>query len=49
VVSAVELQVELLHRGGLAGGGPAAHADSVVKNVLDYVGQFAARVREANK
>ena len=47
--SAVELQVELLHRGGLAGGGPAAHADSVVKNVLDYVGQFAARVREANK
>ena len=47
--SPVELQVELLHKGGLAGGSPAAHADSVVKNVLEYVDQFAARVRNANK
>jgi hypothetical protein len=47
--SPVELQVELLHKGGLAGGGPAAHADAVTKNVLEYVDQFATRVRDANK
>lgn len=45
----VLLQAELLHKGGLAGGGPAAHADSVIKNVLEYVDQFSMRVREANK
>ena len=47
--SPVELQVELLHKGGLAGGSPAAHADSVVKNVLEYVDQFAARIKNANQ
>jgi len=47
--SPVELQVELLHKGGLAGGSPAAHADSVVQNVLEYADQFASRVRDANK
>jgi hypothetical protein len=45
----VLVQVELLHKGSLAGGGPAAHADSVLKGVQDYVDQFAARVRAANK
>jgi hypothetical protein len=48
-VSPVLLQVELLHKGGLAGGAPAAHADDVLKNVLEYVGQFSTRIRDANK
>jgi hypothetical protein len=47
--SPVPLQVELLHRGGIAGGGPAAHADGVTKGVLEYVEQFATRVRNAGK
>jgi hypothetical protein len=45
----VELQVELLHRGGLAGGGPAQNGEAVTKNVLDYVDQFATRIKNANK
>ncbi|HVQ17264.1 MAG TPA: hypothetical protein VMS40_26855, partial [Vicinamibacterales bacterium] len=45
----VLLQVELLHKGGLAGGGPAAHADGVLKSVLEYVDQFSTRIRDANK
>jgi hypothetical protein len=47
-VSPVLLQVELLHRGGIAGGGPAAHADGVSKGVLEYVDQFASRIANAN-
>ena len=47
--SPVLLQVELLHKGGIAGGAPAAHADGVVKSVLDYVDQFSARIRNAAK
>jgi hypothetical protein len=46
--SPVLLQVELLHKGGLAGGGPAAHADGVLKNVLEYVDEFTTRIRRAN-
>ena len=45
----VELQVELLHKGGLAGGAPAQNGDAVTKNVLEYVDQFAARIKSANK
>ncbi|MET0167649.1 MAG: hypothetical protein ABW318_21965, partial [Vicinamibacterales bacterium] len=47
--STVLLQVELLHKGGLTGGGPGVHADSVMKSVLEYVDQFSTRVRDANK
>jgi hypothetical protein len=47
--SPVLLQVELLHKGGLAGGSPAVHADGVIKSVLEYVDQFSTRIREANK
>lgn len=47
--SPVLLQVELLHKGGLSGGGPAAHADGVSKSVLEYVDQFTTRIRDANK
>jgi hypothetical protein len=43
------LQVELLHKGGMAGGAPQANADAVTKNVLEYVDQFATRVRNASK
>ena len=45
--SPVLVQAELLHKGGLAGGGPAAHAASVLKSVLESVDQFATRVRNA--
>jgi hypothetical protein len=47
--SPVLLQVELLHKGGLAGGAPAAHAEGVLKSVLEYVDQFSTRIRDANK
>jgi hypothetical protein len=47
--SPVLLQVELLHKGGLAGGGPAVHADGVLKSVLEYLDQFTTRIRDANK
>jgi hypothetical protein len=47
--SPVLLQVELLHKGGIAGGAPAAHADGVVKSVLEYVDQFSTRIRNAAK
>ncbi len=47
--SPVLLQVELLHKGGLAGGAPAAHADGVLKSVLEYLDQFSTRIHEANK
>jgi hypothetical protein len=45
----VLLQVELLHKGGLAGGGPAAHADGVMKGLIEYVGQFTTRIRNASQ
>jgi len=41
--------VELLHKGGLGGGSPAQHADAVTKSVLEYVDQFATRVKNANQ
>ena len=47
--SQVPVQAELLHRGGLAGGGPATHADGVLKGVLEYVDQFSTRIRSANR
>jgi hypothetical protein len=48
-VSPVLLQVELLHKGGIGGGAPAAHADSVTKSLLEYVDQFSNRIRNAGK
>jgi hypothetical protein len=45
----VELQVELLHKGGLAGGAPAQNGEAVTKNVLEYVDQFVTRIKSANK
>jgi hypothetical protein len=45
----VPLQAELLHRGGLAGGAPAAHAESVLKSVLENVDLFTTRMKSANQ
>ena len=46
--SPVPVQVELLHRGGLAGGSPAVLADSVLKSVIENIDLFTARVKSAN-
>ncbi len=43
------VQVSLLNEGGLAGGAPASHGDTVVKNVKAYVDEFATRIRNANR
>jgi hypothetical protein len=45
----VLVQVSLLHKGGIAGGAPAGHAESVLRGVKQYVDQFATRIRDANK
>src|SRR5205823_10645115 len=45
----VLLQVSLLHKGGLAGGASAAHAEAVLRGVQEYVDQFSTRIRDANK
>jgi hypothetical protein len=45
----VLVQVSLLHKGSIAGGGPAAHADAVVRGVQQYVDQFVTSIRDANK
>ena len=45
----VLLQAQLLHKGGLAGGVAAAHGDSVMKGVQEYVDAFASRIRNANR
>jgi hypothetical protein len=45
----VLVQVSLLHKGGIAGGAPAAHAEGVLRGVQEYVDQFATRIRDANK
>jgi hypothetical protein len=43
------VQVSLLHKGGLAGGAPATHADTVLRNVKQYVDEFVSRIRAANR
>ncbi len=45
----VLVQVSLMHNGGMAGGGPAAHAADVVKSVKQAADEFASRIRNANK
>ena len=45
----VLVQVSLLHKGGIAGGAPAAHAEGVLRGVQEYVDQFATLIRDANK
>lgn len=45
----VLVEVSLLHKGGIAGGASAAHAEGVLRGVQEYVDQFATRIRDANK
>ena len=45
----VLVQVSLLHKGGIAGGAAAAHAEGVLRSVQEYVDQFSTRIRDANK
>ncbi len=47
--SPVLVQVSLLHRGGISGGASAGHAATVIKGVSDYVDEFIARIKAANK
>ena len=47
--SPVLVDVSLMHKGGLAAGAAAAHAESVMRGLQEYVGQLATRVRDANK
>ena len=45
----VLVEATLLHKGGLAGGAAAVHAEAVVNSVKDYATAFAARIRDANR
>jgi hypothetical protein len=47
--SAVPVQAELLHRGGMTGGNAASHADTVLKSLLEDVDTVAARLKSANQ
>lgn len=47
--SPVLVQVSLLHRGGISAGAASAHAATVIKNVSEYVDEFIARIKAANK
>jgi len=45
----VLVEVSLMHKGSLAAGATAAHAESVMRGLQEYVGQFTTRIRDANK
>lgn len=45
----VLVQVSLLNKGGLSGGGASTHGDAVIKAVRQYVEELAGRVRDANR
>ena len=47
--SPVLVQVSLLHRGGISAGAAAGHSATVVKGVSDYLDEFIARIKAANK
>jgi hypothetical protein len=43
------VQVSLLNRGGLTASGIKGHGDAVIRALTQYVDQFAAEIRDANK
>jgi len=43
------VQVSLMHKGGLTGSGAGSHGETVVRTITQYVDQFAAKIRQANK
>ena len=45
----VLVEVSLMRKGSLAAGAATAHAESVMRGLQDAVGQFATRIRDANK
>ncbi len=47
--SPVLAQVTLLHKAGIAGGGPKANADKVLEAIKQYADEFAKRIRAANQ
>jgi hypothetical protein len=47
--SPVLVQVSLLHKGGISGGATAGHSATVIKSVSDYLDEFIAQIKEANK
>jgi len=47
--SPVLVQVSLLHKGGISASGVTGHSASVIKNVADYMDEFIARIKAANK
>ena len=47
--SPVLVQVSLLHRGGISAGAAAGHSATVVKSVSEYLDEFIARIKAANK
>ena len=47
--SPVLVQVSLLHRGGISAGATAGHSAAVVKGVSEYLDEFIARIKAANK
>jgi hypothetical protein len=47
--SPVLVQVSLLHRGGISAGAAAGHGASVIKAVSEYLDEFIARIKAANK
>ena len=45
----VLVQVSLLHRGGISASAAAGHGATVVKGVSEYLDEFIARIKAANK
>jgi hypothetical protein len=43
------VQVSLLHKGGLTASAAKGHGDAVTRAITQYVDQFAAQIRDANK
>jgi hypothetical protein len=43
------VQVALLHKGGVSGGGASTHAAAVLQGITQYAEQFAAQIRSANR
>jgi hypothetical protein len=42
-------QVTLLHKSGIAGAAPAAHAETVMRSIKQYADEFARRIRDVNQ
>ena len=45
----VLVQVSLIHRGGIGGSAPTAHAAAVSRALEGYVDLFVSQIRDANK